>query len=111
MRFFRSLKSLESVNISVLPPFCECSDWARPIATLTAVTILGPLAGEPPEPMTKEQFEAARKRLRATLNRIVSIDKPELERLIAEVIWLKRRLHRVEGCDHAAGRLSDQAAA
>ena len=60
------------------------------------VTILGPLAGEPPEPMTKEQFEAARKRLRSTLSGIVSIDKPDLERLIAEIVWLKRRLHRVE---------------
>jgi hypothetical protein len=44
-----------------------------------SVTILGPFAGEPPEPMTKEQFEAARKRLRATLNGIVSIDKPDLQ--------------------------------
>jgi len=60
------------------------------------VTILGPLAGEAPEPMTKEQFEAARKRLRATLNGVATIDKRDLERLINEVIWLKRRLHRVE---------------
>jgi hypothetical protein len=60
------------------------------------VTILGPLAGEPPEPMTKEQFEGARKRVRATLNGVATIDKRDLERLINEVIWLKRRLHRVE---------------
>ena len=46
--------------------------------------------------MTKEQFEAARKRLRATLNGVATIDKRDLERLINEVIWLKRRLHRVE---------------
>jgi hypothetical protein len=60
------------------------------------MTILGPLASEPPEPMTKEQFEQARKRLRATLNGVTTIDKRDLERLIDEVIWLKRRLHRVE---------------
>jgi len=60
------------------------------------MSILGPLAGEPPEPLTKEQFEAARKRLRATLNGVVTMDKRDLERLINEVIWLKRRLHRVE---------------
>jgi hypothetical protein len=46
--------------------------------------------------MTREQFDAARKRLRSTLNGVVTMDKPELERLIAEVIWLKKRLHRVE---------------
>jgi hypothetical protein len=45
--------------------------------------------------MTKEQFEAARKRLRATLNGVVSIDKCDFERLIDEVIWLKRRLPRL----------------
>jgi hypothetical protein len=60
------------------------------------VTPLGPLAGEPDEPMTKEQFDAARKRFRSTLNGVVTMDKRDLERLIAEVIWLKRRLHRVE---------------
>jgi hypothetical protein len=32
------------------------------------VTILGSLAGEPPEPMTKEQFEIARKRIRESWN-------------------------------------------
>ena len=60
------------------------------------MTILGALAREPPEPMTKEQFEAARKRLRTTLNGVVAIDKRDLERLIAELIWLKKRLHRVK---------------
>jgi hypothetical protein len=33
------------------------------------MTILGPLIGEPPEPMTREQFDAARKRLKASLER------------------------------------------
>ena len=60
------------------------------------MTILGPLAGEPPEPMTKDQFDAARKRLKATLNGVVTMDKRDLERLICEVIWLKRRLQQVE---------------
>lgn len=60
------------------------------------MTILGPLVGEPTEPMTKDQFEAARKRLRSTLNGVVTMDKRDLERLIAEVIWLKKRLQRVE---------------
>lgn len=60
------------------------------------VSILGPFVGEPPEPMTKKQFEAARKRLRATLNGVVTLDKRDLERLIAEVVRLKRRLQRVE---------------
>ena len=69
------------------------------------VTILGPLAGEPPEPMTREQFDAVRKRLKATLNGTAWIEKRELERLIDEVIWLKRRLQRVE---HAIEPLVDE---
>jgi len=46
--------------------------------------------------MNKEQFEAVRKRLRATLDGVVTIDKRELERVFDEVIWLKKRLRRVE---------------
>ena len=46
--------------------------------------------------MTHDQFESARKRLKASLDQIVTMDKRDLERLIDEVIWLKRRLHRVE---------------
>lgn len=60
------------------------------------MTILGPLAGELPEPMTKDQFNDVRKRLHGTLDDFVRIDKREFERVIAEVIWLKKRLHRVE---------------
>jgi hypothetical protein len=60
------------------------------------VTLLGPLAGEPPEPMTKDQFDAARKRLKATLNGVVTLDKRDFERLLNEVIWLKKRLQKVE---------------
>jgi hypothetical protein len=48
------------------------------------VTILGPLAGEPPEPMTKEQFDAARKRIRDSWNGSVTFEKRDAERLIAE---------------------------
>ena len=60
------------------------------------MTVLGPLTNEPPEPMTRDQFEAARKRLRNTLDGVVTMDKRDLELLIAELIWLKRRLRRVE---------------
>jgi len=60
------------------------------------VTILGPLADEPPEPMTRDQFDAVRKRLKATLDGVVTMDKRELERVVGEVIWLKKRLRRVE---------------
>src|SRR5712691_7668595 len=54
------------------------------------VSILGPLAGEPPEPMTREQFEAARKRIRTSWNGSVTFTKADAERLIAEIAWLKR---------------------
>jgi hypothetical protein len=39
------------------------------------MNILGPLAGEPPEPMTKEQFDAARKRIRESWNGSVTFSK------------------------------------
>ena len=60
------------------------------------MTILGPLAGESPEPMTREQFDAVRKRLRASLDNVVTLDKRDLERVVNEVISLKKRLQRVE---------------
>ena len=60
------------------------------------MTIVSPLAGEPQEPMTRDQVEGSRKRLRAALNGVATMDKRDLERLITEVIWLKRRLHHVE---------------
>jgi hypothetical protein len=49
------------------------------------VTILGPLAGEPPEPMTREQFDAARKRIRESWNGSVTLPKADSERLVAEI--------------------------
>ncbi len=55
-----------------------------------------PFVDEPPEPMTKEQFVDVRKRLRATLDGVVTLDKRDLERLVNEVVWLKKRLQRVE---------------
>lgn len=39
------------------------------------VMMLGPLAREPPEPMTKEQFDAARKRIRDSWNGSVTFPK------------------------------------
>jgi hypothetical protein len=60
------------------------------------MSLLGPLAGEPPEPMAKEQFDATRKRIRDSWNGSVTLPKRELEQLVAEISWLKRRLQRVE---------------
>lgn len=60
------------------------------------MTVLGPLHDEPPEPMTKEDFERVRTRLRDSWNGSVTLGKRQVEQLINEVLWLKRRLHRVE---------------
>src|SRR5438046_295588 len=58
------------------------------------MTVLGPLHGEPPEAMTKEDFE--RVRLRTSWNGSVTPEKKMVEQLLNEIIWLKRRLHGVE---------------
>jgi hypothetical protein len=71
---------------------------------MTRMSILGPIAGEPPEPMTKEQFDAARKRIRESWNGSVTFPKRDAEQLVAEIAWLKRRLQRVE---HAIEPLVD----
>jgi hypothetical protein len=60
------------------------------------VTVLGPLHGESPEPMTREDFERVRTRLRESWNGTVTMEKRQVEQLINEITWLKRRLHRVE---------------
>jgi vacuolar-type H+-ATPase subunit D/Vma8 len=60
------------------------------------MTVLGPLKDEPPEPMTKEAFDAIRQRLRTSWNGSVTLEKKTVEALIQEIIWLKKRLHRVE---------------
>jgi hypothetical protein len=60
------------------------------------MSVLGPLVDEPPEPMTKEAFDLVRKRLRESWNGSVTLEKKTVEQLLAEIIWLKKRLHRVE---------------
>ena len=60
------------------------------------VSALGQLIDEPPEPMTREQFLAVRKRLRESWNGSVTLDRKDAQRLLDEILWLKRRLRRVE---------------
>jgi hypothetical protein len=60
------------------------------------MSLLGPLAAEPPEPMTREQFDLARKRIRASWNGSVTFEKRDAERLLAEIAWLKKWIRRVE---------------
>jgi hypothetical protein len=57
---------------------------------------LGPLDGESPEPMTGDDFAAIRKRLRDTWTGHVTLEKKDVEQLLEEIRWLKRRLQRVE---------------
>lgn len=60
------------------------------------MTVLGPLRDESLEPMTKEEFQRVRRCLRESWNGSVTLEKKTVEQLISEIIWLKRRLHRVE---------------
>jgi vacuolar-type H+-ATPase subunit D/Vma8 len=60
------------------------------------MTVLGPFRDEPPEPVTKEAFDAIRKRLRTSWNGSVTLEKKTVEALLNEITWLKKRLHRVE---------------
>lgn len=60
------------------------------------MTVLGPLRDEPEEPMTKEEFQRVRRRLRESWNGSVTLEKKTVDQLIKEIVWLKRRLHRVE---------------
>ena len=46
--------------------------------------------------MTREQFLAVRKRLRDSWNGSVTLAKNDAQRLLDEILWLKRRLQRVE---------------
>lgn len=57
---------------------------------------LGPLADEPPEPMSREDFVAVQKRLKESWDGHITISKREVERMLDEIRWLKRRLQRVE---------------
>jgi len=60
------------------------------------MTVLGPLRDEPPEPMTKEAFDAIRKRIRTSWNGSVTLEKKQVDQLLNEILWRKKRLHRVE---------------
>lgn len=57
---------------------------------------IGPLADEQPEPMGREDFVAIQKRLRDSWIGHVTLEKRDVERLLDEIRWLKRRLQRVE---------------
>ena len=46
--------------------------------------------------MTKDAFDAIRKRLRQSWNGSATLEKKTVEALLNEIVWLKRRLHRVE---------------
>jgi hypothetical protein len=65
-------------------------------STIACMSPLGPLLDEPPEPMTREQFLAIRKRLKDSWNGSVTLAKNDAQRLLDEIVWLKRRLQRVE---------------
>ncbi len=57
---------------------------------------LGPLPNEPPEPMSREDFLAVQARLRASWTGHVTLEKRDVERMLNEIRWLRRRLQRVE---------------
>jgi hypothetical protein len=57
---------------------------------------LGNLKDEKPEPMNREQFEAVRKRIHASWKGDVLIPRETAQALVDEILWLKRRLLRVE---------------
>jgi hypothetical protein len=58
--------------------------------------VLGPLAGEGPEPMTRELFVSLQKRIRTSWDGTVTIAKRDLAIALDEIRWLRRRLQRVE---------------
>lgn len=57
---------------------------------------LGPLADEPSEPMVRADYDRVKKRVRASWNGDLVIPKTDMEMLLREIMWLKRRLRRVE---------------
>ncbi len=57
---------------------------------------LGTLTNEPPEPMTRDDFIAVQRRLRAYWDGTVNLERREVQRLLDEIRWLRRRLQRVE---------------
>ncbi|MFZ2493503.1 MAG: hypothetical protein WA208_18650 [Thermoanaerobaculia bacterium] len=60
------------------------------------MTILGALAGEPPEPMTRTDFERVQMRMAAWLRVDILLDREDALRMLDEIRWLRRRPHRVE---------------
>jgi hypothetical protein len=57
---------------------------------------LGNLKDEQPEPMNRDDFIAVQKRLRASWDGSLTLDKRDVKRLLDEIRWLRRRLRRVE---------------
>jgi hypothetical protein len=57
---------------------------------------LGNLKDEQPEPMNRDDFIAVQKRLRASWEGAVTLDKRDVKRMLDEIRWLKLRLRRVE---------------
>jgi hypothetical protein len=57
---------------------------------------LGPLVDEDPEPMTRDHFIAAQKRLRESWSGVATFDNRDVRRMLDEIRWLKKRLQRVE---------------
>jgi len=57
---------------------------------------LGPLTDELPEPMSREHFVEVKTRLRDAWIGHVTLEKRDVERLLNEIRWLRRRLQRVE---------------
>lgn len=60
------------------------------------MTTLGPLAGEPPEPLSPTDLARIEKQLRASWSGVVSIEKRDLEMLLAQLKWQRDRLQRLE---------------
>ena len=60
------------------------------------MTILGALNGEPPEPMDEASIAAVEQRLRGFWTSPATIERRELESLVAEIRWQQRRLLQVE---------------
>ena len=54
------------------------------------------MVGEEPEPMTREHFIDVQKRIHAAWNGGVVIERADVQRMLDEIRWLKRRLRRVE---------------
>lgn len=77
-------------------PNCSSRAGGDGVPCSSSMTGIGPLPNEAPEPMTREDFERIRARVRAEWSGHVPLDKRDAERLIAEIAWLKRRLRAVE---------------